>query len=191
MRYSPEHKEDTRRRVVQAAGAIAKKQGFGTTGVDGLMGAAGLKGSTFYHHFATKNDLLEEIIGAELEGMRKQFAGKRNGSKRHLLKQVLAYMSVQHVEEPELGCVLPTLSAEVARADENVKKAYEDAVKGIYKDTQEVVGDGNVTWALLALSVGAVMMARAMASEKARDEVLKACGNFAKRTVAALEDDES
>ena len=39
MRYSTEHKEETRRRIVQAAVALAKKQGFGTTGVDGLMGA--------------------------------------------------------------------------------------------------------------------------------------------------------
>lgn len=187
MRYSAEHKEDTRRRVVQASGAISKKQGFSATGVDGLMGAAGLKGSTFYHHFGTKNDLLGEIIGAELENSRKLFMGKQDGSKRDLLKQLLGYMSTQHVEAPENGCVLPTLSVEVARTNEEVKKIYEDSIGPIYNDMQEVIGDGDTTWALIALSVGAVMMARAVDSEKCRDEILKSCGNFAKKTITALE----
>ena len=190
MRYSTEHKEETRRRIVQAAGALAKKQGFGTTGVDGLMGAAGLKGSTFYHHFETKNDLLGEIIETELETTRERYAGARNGSKRDLLKQTLAYMSVQHVETPEDGCVLPTLSAEIARSSEDVKKSYEDAIKRIQGDLKKVMGDDSTTWALLALSVGAVTMARAMASEKSRDDVLKACSKFAKQTFAALEEAE-
>lgn len=190
MRYSTEHKEETRRRIVEAAGATAKKQGFGTTGVDGLMGAAGLKGSTFYHHFSTKNDLLGEIIETELEATRKLFAGKRNGSKRDLLKQTLAYMSVQHVEAPEDGCVLPTLCAEIARSSEDVRKTYEDAIKRIQSEIKQVIGDDSTTWALLALSIGAVTMARAMASEKSRDEVLKACGKFAKQTFAALEEED-
>lgn len=191
MRYSAEHKEDTRRRVVEAAAAIAKKQGFGTTGVDSLMGAAGLKGSTFYHHFSTKNDLLAEIIEAELERSRQALAGKRDGSTRVLLKQLLSYMSVQHVESPERGCVLPTLSAEVARANEGAKKAYEDSVRRIHDEIEDVVDDATTSWALLALSVGAVVMASAMASDKTRDEVLKACGNFAKKTVSELNSDKA
>jgi len=191
MRYSAEHKEETRRRIVEAAGATAKKQGFGVTGVDGLMSAAGLKGSSFYHHFSTKNDLLGEIIEAELEATRKLYAGKRDGSKHDLLKQALAYMSVQHVEAPEAGCVLPALSAEIARSSEEIKKSYEDALKRIHSEIKAVIGDGGTTWALLALSIGAVTMARAMASEESRDEVLNACSNFAKATFAALEDEKA
>ena len=39
MRYSPEHKENTRARLLEVGGALAKKDGFGTTGVDSLMAA--------------------------------------------------------------------------------------------------------------------------------------------------------
>ncbi|RFD32545.1 TetR family transcriptional regulator [Pseudomonas sp. GL93] len=188
MRYSAEHKEDTRRRIVEAAGATAKKHGFGTTGVDGLMGAAGLKGSSFYHHFASKQDLLGEVIQAELEGSRERFACKPDASKQDALKQALAYMSVRHIESPEEGCVLPSLSAEVARSSDEVKKIYEDSIKSIQREINKAVDDGNTTWALLAMSIGAVTMARAMSSDRSRDEVLKACRLSAKRMFEALED---
>ena len=191
MRYSAEHKEQTRRRIVEAAGATAKKQGFGSTGVDGLMGAAGLKGSTFYHHFGTKNDLLRQIITSELASTRKLYAGKRTGAKSDLLKQALAYLSVHHAETPEEGCVLPALSAEIARSDMAVKKAYEESLKLIHNDIEDVIGDAGTSWALLALSVGAITIARAMASEETRDEVLKACSGFTKRTFEALESEPS
>ena len=36
MRYAPKHKEDTRARLVRATGALAKRQGFSGTGIDGL-----------------------------------------------------------------------------------------------------------------------------------------------------------
>ena len=62
MRYAPEHKEGTRARLVKATGALAKRQGFSGTGIDGLMAAAGLTSGAFYAHFRSKNELLEAIV---------------------------------------------------------------------------------------------------------------------------------
>ena len=42
MRYSATHKEETRKKLLANAGAIAKKGGFETTGVDELMAGIGL-----------------------------------------------------------------------------------------------------------------------------------------------------
>ena len=44
MRYSPGHKSETRERLLQSSALSAKKSGFSTVGVDGLMKAIGLSG---------------------------------------------------------------------------------------------------------------------------------------------------
>jgi len=47
MRYPTTHKEETRKKLLANARAIAKKGGFGTTGVDELMASIGLTGGAF------------------------------------------------------------------------------------------------------------------------------------------------
>lgn len=44
MRYSNEHKQQTRERLLASSGALAKRGGFASTGVAGLMKAIGLTG---------------------------------------------------------------------------------------------------------------------------------------------------
>ena len=50
MRYSAEHKAQTREKLLHSSGAIAKQGGFASAGVDGLMKAIGLTGGAFYSH---------------------------------------------------------------------------------------------------------------------------------------------
>ena len=76
MRYPPEHKEGTRARLLEAGGALAKKDGFASTGVDGLMAAVGLTSGAFYSHFRSKAELLEAIVESELGRSLDRFAGK-------------------------------------------------------------------------------------------------------------------
>ena len=47
MRYSNEHKQQTRERLLSSSGALAKRGGFSSTGVAGLMKAIGLTGGAF------------------------------------------------------------------------------------------------------------------------------------------------
>ena len=54
MRYSAKHKAETRQKLIEKAGALAKKDGFATTGVDGLMSTVGLTGGAFIVTFHLK-----------------------------------------------------------------------------------------------------------------------------------------
>ena len=65
MRYPATHKQDTRARLLKTTGALAKRQGFAGTGVDGLMAAAGLTSGAFYSHFRSKGELLDAIETVE------------------------------------------------------------------------------------------------------------------------------
>ncbi|AJG23196.1 TetR/AcrR family transcriptional regulator [Cupriavidus basilensis] len=70
MRYSATHKAANRERVLEASGALVKREGFASTGVDQLMGAAGLTGGAFYSHFDSKQALLREGVERELQRSR-------------------------------------------------------------------------------------------------------------------------
>ena len=171
MRYKPEYKAEARAKLLQAAGALAKEKGFGTTGVDEFMAAAGMTSGAFYSHFGSKAAFLSAIIANELDRSRHIIAAKDRAS---LLKALRKYLSLQHVEHPALGCPLPSLSSEIARADTATRQIYEDNLQHQVAAVGSILGDEALAWALLSQVVGAVTLARAMASEEARKAVLNA-----------------
>ncbi|MFO1385314.1 MAG: TetR/AcrR family transcriptional regulator [Chitinivorax sp.] len=169
MRYTPEHKEKTRARLLAEGGSIAKKNGFASTGVDTLMAAVGLTSGAFYAHFGSKAELLEAIVDKEL-GRSLDWFSDRN--REQLLQALQAYLSLAHVAHPERGCPLPSLSAEVARADEQTRQTFERRLSEVVAAVQHHAADTPTAWAIVAQVAGAVMLARAMASEEARQQLL-------------------
>ena len=75
MRYAPNHKEETREKLLESSRAIAKKGGFSSTGVDALMSAIGLTGGAFYSHFGSKGELFAALIEREMENSAEMLAG--------------------------------------------------------------------------------------------------------------------
>jgi TetR/AcrR family transcriptional regulator, transcriptional repressor for nem operon len=52
MRYAPDHKAKTRRRILSAAARRFRERGYRGAGVDEVMRSAGLTAGGFYAHFA-------------------------------------------------------------------------------------------------------------------------------------------
>ena len=65
-RYGKEHKEATKRRIVEAAGPRLKHDGIDGSGVAVLMADAGLTNGAFYAHFASKDDLVATVVADQL-----------------------------------------------------------------------------------------------------------------------------
>lgn len=170
MRYKPEYKAEARARLLTSAASLAKRNGFGTTGVDAFMAAAGLTSGAFYSHFKSKGELLQAIVDHELQRTKTLFAGLDRAALRRMLR---AYLSDAHVEHPESGCPLPALSAEVARAEAPVQDCYGQWVAELVTALSTHTGDEAVAWAVLAQVVGAVMMARALPPGPARTALLR------------------
>ncbi|GLG83641.1 TetR/AcrR family transcriptional regulator [Acinetobacter sp. V91_7] len=192
MRYSLNHKAETRQRLIEQAGSLAKKNGFATTGVDGLMASVGLTGGAFYSHFSSKNELFKEIIQKELMDTLKRFLPEDANSSADALRQLLAlYLSPTHVKHPELGCPLPILSNEVARSTDDIKQVYESNVIEIQQSLAQILKDEDTAWATLALSMGAVSLSRAMSSDKTKKQILEACKNFINRSLDHLTNEDS
>lgn len=180
MRYSAAHKTDTRKHLLRTAGALAKKKGFSSTGVDALMEAAGLTSGAFYNHFSSKAEMFSELVKQEAEHSYSLFADEVAGesAEEWIDRQIKRYLNWKHVQSAESGCVVPSLGAEIARADKPTKKIFEDTAKRSRDVWANKVGDDRMAWAVIAQLIGTVMLARAMASEKTAKEVLNAGKEF-------------
>lgn len=171
MRYSPEHKAVARQKLISAGGALAKKAGFNNTGIDALAAAAQMTTGAFYSQFASKSELLTAIVEHELTQTTAAFAAKDELG----LHQALAwYLSPRHVQHPEKGCLLPSLTAEIARADEATRLRFEQLLEPLLETLQNANHNKEQAWALLAQAVGGVMLARAVLSPNKQLEILQA-----------------
>lgn len=180
MRYPADQKTRARDAIVAAAGKRLKRQGFDGIGVDGLAAAAGVTSGAFYSNFANKEELLEEMIGRYLgspfvEGK----PGDTRENRRRLQAFLLKYISEGHGRDPENGCVMPALSADVGRAGDRVRKIYQKRMRLlIERMTQSMTGADaprrKRAWAVLALMVGTITVARALPDGPERQELLAA-----------------
>ena len=125
MRYPAGHKDAKRKDLLQASAALIKERGFAATGIDAMADAAGVTSGAFYSHFGSKSALLQALIERELQHSTELWAGHCAQSLEHWLAYVLRhYLSLDHVQHPGAGCVLPALGAEIGRSDAAVKEVF-------------------------------------------------------------------
>src|SRR5215207_647464 len=70
MRYGKDQKQTTRQRILEAAGRRFKEDGIDGDGVAAVMADAGLTNGAFYAHFASKEDLVANVLVDQLRGQR-------------------------------------------------------------------------------------------------------------------------
>lgn len=184
MRYSAEHKAETRERLLASSAALAKQQGFAVTGVDALMKTIGLSGAAFYSHFPSKDALFAELVERELRNSLNRLGAEPGDAGRDKLQRCLAaYLSLAHVEQPDRGCALPTLGAEIARADDSVRQRTEQQIVQLQQTWAEIIGDPQLAWSILAQCLGSLLLARMMVSQEARQQVLSASLDMLEHTL--------
>lgn len=172
MRYPPTHKAETIQKIVKSAGALAKKQGFGTTGLDALTQAAGLTTGAFYKHFGSKDELLTAVVEHELQRTHRLFF--KDGQPTTALDVARVYLTSQHVDQPEKGCMLPALTPEIARASESTRTVFDEQLRALHAQLSQGTPPDEA-WAAMAMSVGAVMLARATNNPATQAELTEAC----------------
>ena len=185
MRYAKTHKDETRQKLLDSSRAIAKKGGFKATGVDALMASVGLTGGAFYSHFPSKQALFEALVREEMDNSSAMLAGDQDSPDNHVAKCLRDYLSSFHALNPALGCVLPTLGAEIAQAGPEVRSTVEAALKRTQKSWNQRTGDPDAGWALIAQCVGALVLARAVESDRTRKDILAASRRFLDKALPA------
>jgi TetR/AcrR family transcriptional regulator, transcriptional repressor for nem operon len=186
MRYSPEHKKATRARILDAAGQLFRKEGYGGSGIDGLTKAAGVTNGAFYGHFKSKSEAFRAAVLAGLEELRLGIVElKASKPKRWLRAFVDFYLGPKRTCDIGQSCALPSLSPEVMRGDIETRKAYEMELRRIIDEVASGLPDGTVkeredsAIALLALLSGGVTLARAVPDPVLSDRIARVVGKTA------------
>jgi AcrR family transcriptional regulator len=174
MRYTTKYKEEARAKLVEAGGRHAKQHGFISSGMADLAAAAGVTTGSLYKHFSGKSDLFVAMITAELKRTADLYDAVDPTDAEQVSRALSGYLSFSHVQHPEAGCPLPSLTPEIGRADDVVKEAFEKGVLSIHANVTTLTGNPDVAWAVMAQNVGAVMLARGMHTEAVQREILNA-----------------
>jgi TetR/AcrR family transcriptional repressor of nem operon len=179
MRYRKDQKAKARQAILQAGARALRTNGFNGIGVDGLAASAGVTSGAFYSNFSNKEALLQEVIETCLG---EPFIDAKSGNlaeRQQRLKQFLAmYISAEHRTDPASGCVMPTLSADVARSNPKIRATYQRRMLALVDKMSDVLDGAKPdrrkrAWSIIATMVGAVGIAQAMPDEKEADQVLK------------------
>jgi TetR/AcrR family transcriptional repressor of nem operon len=197
MRRTKQAKQQTHERIVAAATRRFRAEGIAGVGVADVMGEAGLTHGGFYAHFASKDALVAEACGAGLAQSRERITRKiqREPAERRLAAYIDIYLSADHRDHPEAGCVMPALSGEVARSSSEVRAAftqayndYRDALVSLLQDTggnetQDETSDEAIV--LPPGLAGTMLLARAVDDPALSERMLRVNRDYYKRAFAS------
>jgi TetR/AcrR family transcriptional regulator, transcriptional repressor for nem operon len=178
VRYGKEHKQETRRRIIETAGRRLKREGIHGSGVATLMADAGLTNGAFYAHFTSKDDLVAAAVAGQLREQRASFSERAPG-RAGVEQYVREYLSVQHRDNPGDGCPSAALLDEIGRCTDATKRAYTDGLLAVIDDiTARLAPDDPPsarakTLSVFALMTGTLQLSRALADRQLADEVLE------------------
>jgi TetR/AcrR family transcriptional repressor of nem operon len=183
MPYAPEHKEQTRARIVECARRMFNRYGFEAISIDQIMASAGLTRGGFYHHFANKEELYSEAIAsyARCNAAPLDFSAS---ARRIVLQMVDAYLSRQHLDDVDRHCPMIALPSDVARAGPTVRRTYEMLLSGMVglfeRGVDPVGGDARqAALAIATLCVGGMVLARTIEDDDLAAEIREAARRVA------------
>jgi len=190
MRYRPEHKIETHKKIVKDASERVRAEGLNGAAVSTVMRDAGLTHGGFYKHFASKEELLIESLK---EGFREIIdtlirAAEQSPPEEAWKAIVKTYLRPEMCEHPEHGCPLATLASELARVDRRMKPQIVAELVN-YKSRMVPYMPGRRTkdkerafFAIFSTMIGAIEIARLLPDPAIREKVLGSARDFLLRS---------
>jgi AcrR family transcriptional regulator len=186
MRYSIEHKQETRDRILDAAARLFRREGYGGSGIGPLTKEAGVTNGAFYGHFKSKGEAFRAVVLAGMDQV-KQAVATLKGEQGALWRRPFISFYLGQRRTCDLGesCALASLSPEVMRADDETREAYEQALLSIVEEVASGLRDlpGNDhddrAIALLSLLAGGVTLARAVRDPATSERIANAVSRYA------------
>ena len=188
MRYDSDHKEATRQRILAASGRRMKLDGIDGSGVAALMADAGLTNGAFYAHFASKDDLVAQVVADQLRVQLDtlgELAPGRDGVEQFLRW----YLSAEHRDAPADGCPSAALLDEIARSSDAVRAGYTHGLLALSDEVAARIAPHDPAAAratvlgVFATLIGTLQLARAVTDPSIADTILE---QGAKQAIGAL-----
>jgi TetR/AcrR family transcriptional regulator, transcriptional repressor for nem operon len=185
MRYDADHKDRTRKRLLDEAARALRSEGPERVGVAALMARLGLTHGGFYAHFKSKDDLvaqaIEETFAQTAAGAERMIVGRTPAEA--LTRYVDFSLSDRHCAAPGQGCALPALSTDVSRLGRSARQKFQ---AGTQRLTEFIAGllrgmgydekpAHELAISALAEMAGAIAIARAMETPQQAQEIRASC----------------
>ena len=173
MRVSKEKAAENRERIVTEAARLFREHGLSGVGVDALTEAAGLTHGSLYSQFGSKERLAAEAVGHALStsAARMSDAGSLNA-------YVARYLSADHRERRDTGCVMAALACEIPRHGATIRHSFTNAVRAVANRIAGLMPgrrkSKDEALAVVATMVGALTLARAVDDPDLSDRILAA-----------------
>jgi TetR/AcrR family transcriptional repressor of nem operon len=180
MRYSENHKQETKERVLKLAGKALREKGPDRLGVAEVMASAGLTHGGFYAHFASKDDFLAETLKEVFDNSAARTL-KVTGDlppKEALSAYIDYYVSTGHRDHPGQGCPIAALNSDLPRQPQKFRAAFDAGVKRLLAKLSAWIGaigldePDKQAAALLSAMMGAVALSRAVADPQLSGDLI-------------------
>jgi AcrR family transcriptional regulator len=115
-----------REALIHAAVELFTTQGYDATTIEQISAAAGVASRTFFHHFATKDDILFDGYAERLQEATRRFRASRSNSLWGALTETSSAVAEAIADQPEIFVVrarmyhsVPALRATMLRINED------------------------------------------------------------------------
>lgn len=188
MRYSAEHKQQIREKVLAAAARTIREQGPDRVSVAAVMGEVGLTHGGFYAHFASK----EALVAASIEHMFQQMSARIDevsdgkDGREALHDYIDFYLSERHAQARDRGCPIAALGSDLPRLDDTARKAFAEGMAIQHRRLRDffkslgVANPDDAAHSLRSELLGALLSARLVKAGE-RKAVLEASRQSLKR----------
>jgi len=204
MRYSQDHKDETRQRLLKIAGRALRTKGPDGVAVAEVMKEAGLTHGGFYAHFKNKDAMLVETLGGIFARSRGKFLAATEGlpPRAALASYIDFYVSPRHRDNAASGCPVTALNSDLPRQSKALRTAFDKGVKALVAGLTQLIREARVEEgaeegaAALAASVisamaGAVAISRAVSDKVLSDQMLAAARESIKQRLGVGDADLS
>jgi TetR/AcrR family transcriptional regulator, transcriptional repressor for nem operon len=139
------------------------------------MSDAGLTNGAFYAHFASKEDLVANVLADQLRAQRHRFE-TQTSDRAGLEAIVRAYLSPEHRDQLADGCPSAALLDEIARRPATTRQVFTEELLGTADDIAARLDptDGSRidALALIGFMTGTLQVARALTDRDLSDQLL-------------------
>ncbi|NNH65296.1 TetR/AcrR family transcriptional regulator [Rhizobium laguerreae] len=178
VRYTKEHKQETRQRIIATAGRRLKRDGIDGSGVATLMKDADLTNGAFYAHFESKDSLVAEAVTDQLHTLHANIVELAEPGPAGLEQLMRWYLSAHHRDNPGDGCPNAALLDEIGRSAEAIRQAYTDGVLVVIDGLaarlapEDPLSARVKALSLLGLMAGTLQLCRALTDRRLSDDLL-------------------
>jgi len=161
-------KAQTRQRILDEAAHVMRETGTEGIGVAALMKRVGLTHGGFYAHFASREELVEEVLKhmfAEADTFKP--AQSVSQPAQQLADFIDSYLSEAHRNSPAQGCPLAALVSEVAHLPLPARQIFAQGFSTMHARLTQLLSELGWTDAdtlassMMAEMIGALALARA------------------------------